>query len=90
MPSAFSDVMSCMSLFTNTLVFFIPICIIHNFSDAGDFLREIQKEEEEKAAQLKLEIKEEQLRLAEEAKKSSKKKVSKKKKKKVKAKKSEL
>jgi Sec-independent protein translocase protein TatA len=79
-----------MSLFTNTLVFFIPKCIIHKFSDAGDFLREIQKEEEEKAAQLKLEIKEEQLRLAEEAKKSSKKKVSKKKKKKVKAKKSEL
>ena len=61
------------------------------FIDAEEFLQEIRREEEAKAAQLKLEIKEEQLRILEESKKKTTKKSNKKKKKKsAKAKKSEL
>ena len=62
------------------------------FLDAEEFLKEIRREEEAKAAQAKLEIKEEQLRLLEEAKKAAAKPKSgkKKKKKSAKAKKSEL
>lgn len=56
------------------------------FIDAEEFLREIQREEAAKAAQLKAEIKEEQLRLLEEEKLKVKKKTTKKKKKKTKAK----
>jgi hypothetical protein len=58
-------------------------CLI---TDAEEFLKEIQREEAAKAAQLKLEIKEEQLRLLEEEKLKTKKKTTKKKKKKTKAK----
>ena len=56
------------------------------FIDAEEFLKEIQREEAAKAAQLKAEIKEEQLRLLEEEKLKAKKKTTKKKKKKTKAK----
>ena len=62
-----------------------------NFTDAEEFLREIRIEEEAKAAQLKLEIKEEQLRLLAESNKKVKPKSNKKKKRKnIKTKKSEL
>ena len=54
------------------------------FADAEEFLKEIQREEKAKAEQLKLEIKEEQLRLLEEEKLKTKKKTTKKKKKKTK------
>ena len=59
--------------------------------DAEEFLREIQREEAAKAAQLKQEIAEERLRLAKEEEEAKKKKSTKKKKKKSKkSKKTEL
>ena len=58
---------------SNTLLFVIL--------DAEEFLREIQREEAIKAAQLKQEVKEEQQRILEEEKKKLKKKSTKKKRK---------